>query len=107
MNNVSIVGRITRNLEIKTYDGGDGKYTSFTIAVQEYIGKEESVSFIDVVSFGKKAEVLCNYGEKGTLIAINGRLRSSSYINKEGVKNYRTNIILEDFKFLGKAKKVS
>lgn len=107
MNNVSIVGRITKNLEIKTYNEGDGKYTSFTIAVQDYLGKEESVSFIDVVAFGKKAEVLCSYGEKGTLIAVNGKLKSSSYINREGIKRYTTNILLEDFKFLGKSKKVS
>ncbi|MNI89637.1 Single-stranded DNA-binding protein SsbB [compost metagenome] len=50
--------------------------------------------------WGRKAEVICEYGKKGTMLTLSGRLRTGSYEDKEGNKKYIAEVIAEDFKFL-------
>lgn len=106
MNKVSLVGRVTRDLELKTFSDGQRSYTYFTIVVNEYAGKEKGIvsNFIDVVAFDKKAEILCKYITKGRELAITGKLENGSYIDKDGVKRYNMKVILEDFNFVGTKK---
>lgn len=108
MNNVNLVGRVTKDLELKTSEDGQHSYTNFTLAVDDYAGKEKGriSSFIEIVAFGKKAEVLCEYITKGRELAITGKLQSGSYVDKEGTKKYNIKVILEDFNFVGSKKAV-
>lgn len=106
MNKVNLLGRVVKDLELKTSEDGEHVYTNFTIVTDEYAGKEKGrvSNFINVVAFGKKAETLCKYVTHGRELAITGKLENSSYINKEGIKKYSTKVLLEDFNFVGKAK---
>lgn len=78
-NNISLVGRITHDLDLKK--SKDGKYwIRFNIAVNS--GKEE-VDFIDVVAFNEQAENLVKYQSKGSKVLVNGRIKISSYQHKD------------------------
>ena len=109
MNKVSIIGNVTKDLDLKTSGDGSTSYVQFTVAINEYIkdSKETRAIFIEVVAFGRKAEVLAIHLSKGNKIAIDGKLNTSSYINKTGTKNYRTNVIVEEFTFVDSKKAIS
>lgn len=104
MNKVTLIGNIIRDLELKNYEGGC--YTRFTLAINDFNRKARQLEpvFINVVAFGKKAETLSKYISKGKKLAIEGRLNNSSYVTKEGVKRYSTEVILEDFDFVDRKK---
>jgi single-strand DNA-binding protein len=98
MNSVNLLGRTTKEIELK---GNDNKYCSFTLAVSRR-GKDES-DFITCKAFGKTAEILSQYVTKGQLIAVEGRIQTGSY-EKEGTKVYTTDVIVTSFYFTGKSK---
>lgn len=102
MNKVSLIGNVTRDLELKNYNDGKGSYVRFTLAINNYNSKlkESSAEFINIVAFGNKAEILSKYVAKGRKLAVDGRINTSSYINAEGVKRYATEVILNDFYFV-------
>ena len=80
MNNVSIIGRITRDLELKNFNEGKGFYTRFTLAINKVSHKDiqPEADFINIVAWNGLAETLCKYLKKGSQIAITGRLSSNS-----------------------------
>jgi single-strand DNA-binding protein len=98
MNNVNLLGRVVKDIELK---GNDTKFCSFTLAVNRKV-KDES-DFISCKAFGKTAEILSQYVQKGQLIAIDGRIQTGSY-EKEGNKIYTTDVIVTSFYFTGKGK---
>ncbi|MBW9144045.1 single-stranded DNA-binding protein [Clostridium sp. CM027] len=102
MNNVSIIGRITRELELKSFNEGKGFYTRFTLAINKVSHKDiqPEADFINIVAWNGMAETLCKYLKKGSQIAITGRLSSNSYTDKDGNKRYSIEVVAEDFKFL-------
>lgn len=102
MNKVSLIGNVTRDLELKRYNEGEGTYVRFTLAINNYNGKtkETSANFINVVAFGNKAEILCKYVTKGRKLAVEGRLNTGSYVNEAGEKRYTTEVMLNDFYFV-------
>ena len=102
MNNVSLIGRITRDLELKNFNEGKGFYTRFTLAINRVSRKDlqPEADFINIVAWSGLAETLCKYLKKGSQIAITGRLSSNSYTDKDGNKRYSTEVVAEDFKFL-------
>lgn len=108
MNTVSLIGRTTRDLELKSYNEGNGFYTRFTLAINRVSHKEvqPEADFITIVAWNGIAETLCNHLKKGSQIAVTGRLSSSSYTDKEGNKRYSTEVVAEDFKFLESKKQV-
>uniref|UniRef100_UPI0026211BB4 single-stranded DNA-binding protein n=1 Tax=Clostridium sp. TaxID=1506 RepID=UPI0026211BB4 len=65
MNKVTLIGNVVKELELKTYDGSEGKgsYTKFTLAINEYKHKDKdnNAVFINIIAFGKQAEVLNKY----------------------------------------------
>ena len=77
MNNVSLVGRLTRDPEIKTTNSGSS-YARFSIAVDRR-GKDAGTDFINIVAFGKTSEFIERYFRKGQRIGINGRIQTGSY----------------------------
>ncbi|MBZ9608249.1 single-stranded DNA-binding protein [Clostridium estertheticum] len=102
MNNVSIIGRTTRELELKNFNEGKGFYTRFTLAINKVSHKDiqPEADFINIVAWNGMAETLCKYLKKGSQIAITGRLSSNSYTDKDGNKRYSIEVVAEDFKFL-------
>jgi single-strand DNA-binding protein len=98
MNNVSLVGRLTRDPEIKTTNSGSS-YARFSIAVDRR-GKDAGTDFINIVAFGKTSEFIERYFRKGQRIGINGRIQTGSYEGKDGKKVYTFDVIAENVEFV-------
>ena len=100
MNKVSLVGNVVNDLELKEYknDEGEGKYVRFTLAINEYsVRKNERIAtFVEVVAFGKKAVILAHNVGKGSKLAVEGKLRTSSYLNSEGEKSRKLKEYIKD-----------
>lgn len=106
MNNVTIIGRLTRDPELN-YQAGSGKaYCKFCVAVTEYnySTKEKEAQFFDCIAFEKKAEVIATYMTKGREMAVNGKLKKSRYTNKDGTVYNNVVIYATDVSFLGSKK---
>ena len=104
LNSVVLMGRITKDLEVKEY--GETKVLSFTIAINRKFakeGEEKQADFIMCKCFNKTAENLARFFRKGSLIAVEGRIQTGSY-DKEGVKVYTTDVIVEGWHFTGEKK---
>jgi single-strand DNA-binding protein len=100
-----ITGNITRDPELRAVSSGT-QVCSFSVAVnRSFKGSDgsdkESVSFINCTAWGKAAEIIAQYGKKGTGILVSGRLEQRSYEAKDGSKRSTTEIVVEDFNFLG------
>jgi single-strand DNA-binding protein len=102
MNVVILMGRLTRDPDTRI--NGDSTVTRFTIAVDRRFrrpGDEEgqSADFPSCTAFGKTAEFISKYFRQGTKIAVIGRLQTGSYTNKDGVKVYTTEVIVNEVHF--------
>lgn len=104
MNNVQLVGRFTKEPELR-YSTGENSNAilRFNIAVQRKFksanGEYES-DFPGCIAFGKTAEFIANYFHKGDPISITGRIQTGNYTNKEGVKVYTTDVVVNDVEFV-------
>lgn len=98
MNSVSLIGRLTRDIELK--QAGETTVARFTLAVDRRYKKDgqQSADFISCVAFGKTAEFLSKYFQKGNKLALNGRIQTGSY-DKNGEKVYTTDIIADSVEF--------
>ena len=105
MNKVILVGRLTKDVD--TRNAGETVVARFTLAVDRRYKKagEQTADFIGIVAFGKTAEFVEKYFRKGMKVAIEGRLQTGSYTNKDGVKIYTTDVIAEAVEF-AESKKV-
>lgn len=102
MNQVNLLGNLTKDPELKKSKDTDISYTQFTLAVHERTSrKEKKTYFIEVVAFHKKAILLTRTVTKGQQILVQGKIVSDSYMNKEGEKVYTTKVVLEDFCLTG------
>jgi len=101
MNNVCLVGRLTRDPETRITPNGL-VVTRFSVAVDRRFKRdgEQTADFINCVSFGKTAEFVEKYFGKGQRIGLTGRIQTGSYTNKEGKKVYTTDIVAEDVEFV-------
>ncbi len=103
INKAFIYGNLTRDPEIKALPSGMS-VTSFGVATnrtwknKEGV-KQESVDFHNVVAFGKQAELIHQYLKKGSPVFVEGRIQTRSWDDKEGKKQYRTEIVIENFQF--------
>lgn len=100
-----IMGNVTRDPELRAVSSGT-QVCSFSVAVnRSFKGgdgeNKESVSFINCTAWGKAAEIISQYAKKGTGIMVSGRLEQRSYEAKDGSKRSTTEIVVEDFNFLG------
>lgn len=107
LNKLQIVGRVTKQPELKTFDSG-AVLCSFSIATNHtYKNKAgekiEETEFHNITSFGKMAETIARYVIKGQELYVCGRVKTDTY-EKEGQKHYSTKIILENFQFGAKPK---
>ena len=103
MNKVSLVGRVTRNVNIKSY-GECGRYVNINLAVEDYDRdrKEKITNFIDLIAWNYRADFIAQYIGKGDLIAIDGTIRVSSFSNEDGNKKYSTKVEVKECKILSK-----
>ena len=102
MNTVQLVGRLTRDVELKFTASGTAT-GSFNLAVNRNFTNqqgEREADFINCVIWRKAAENLANWTRKGSLIAIDGRLQTRSYDNKHGQKVYVTEVVVNNFDLL-------
>ena len=104
MNKVIIIGRFTRDPEIKYSTGENVTATArFSLAVNRRFKNKEGnydADFINCVAFGKTAEFIEKYFTKGMAIGITGRIQTGSYTNKEGQKVYTTDVVVEETEFI-------
>lgn len=100
MNKVIIIGRLTRDPEVRVSGGRENMtVTRYTLAVDRRINRDEA-DFIPCVVFGKSAEFAEEYFFKGMKVAVEGRIQTGSYTNKDGVKVYTTEVIVENQEFV-------
>lgn len=103
MNKVILVGRLTAKPELR-YTASNTAFLRFSIAVNRNFtnadGKREA-DFINIIAWRKQAETISKFFDKGNLIAIEGRLQTGSYDDKDGNKRYTVDVALDNFEFVG------
>lgn len=102
MNNVSMIGRLTRDPELRYSENSRTAIARFTLAVDRPTrqGEDKKADFPNIVVFGKQAENCDKYLEKGSLVGITGRIQTGSYQNKNNITIYTVNIIATNVQFL-------
>lgn len=104
MNKCELVGRLTRDPEVRYSQGENTSCIArFSIAVNRRFKNAEGnyeADFINCVAFGKSGEFVEKYFKKGMAIGITGRIQTGSYTNKDGVKVYTTDIVVEEAEFV-------
>ncbi|NLY77652.1 MAG: single-stranded DNA-binding protein [Tissierellia bacterium] len=110
MNIVMLIGRLTRDPELRYVASTATPVTTFTLAVDKELSKEKkqemeskgqpTADFINVVVWGRQAESCANYLKKGILTAVSGRLQSRSYEGKDGIRRYVTEVVATRVEFL-------
>ena len=103
MNKVELMGRLTRDPEVRYATGNDTlAITRFSLAVNRSRSKEENaVDFINCVAFGKTGEFVGKYFTKGQMMALAGRIQVNPYTDKNGNKRNSTDIVAEEVFFTG------
>ena len=106
MNKVILLGRLTRDPE--TRQAGETTVVNFSIAVDRRYKKEDgqAADFPSCVAFGKTAEFISKYFTQGMKIAIEGRIQTGNYTDKDGVKHYTTDVVAEAVEF-GESKRTN
>ncbi|MNW59079.1 Single-stranded DNA-binding protein ssb [compost metagenome] len=97
LNRVIIIGRLTRDPELR-YSGAGNAVTKFTAACDRRGGEE--ADFISVVTFKKTAEACANHLRKGSLVAVEGRWQTGRYENNEGKRVYTNDCVADNVRFL-------
>lgn len=102
MNKVILMGRLVRDPDIRYSQGENATAIArYTLAVDRRFKKEgeQKADFISCVCFGKSAEFIEKYCKQGTKLVIEGRIQTDSYTNKDGVKVYTTDVLVESQEF--------
>lgn len=92
INKVVLIGRLTKDVELKATPSGS-EVCNFSLAVDDYNGKENVAYFIECVAWNQTAKFLTTYCKKGALIAVDGKLQTRSYDRKDGTKVYVTEVV--------------
>lgn len=101
MNKVILMGRLTRDPEVRYASGDNLAITRYTLAVDRRFHRdgEATADFINCVTFGRAAEFAEKYLRQGTKIVVSGRIQTGSYTNRDGHKIYTTEIVVEEQEF--------
>lgn len=100
MNKVILIGRLTKDPELRYAAGSGTAVCRFTVAITRQFKKDET-DFINCVSFGKTGETIAQYITKGRQIAVTGAIRTGSYDAQDGTKRYTTDVAVASFEFIG------
>ena len=108
MNKVILCGRMT-DKPVLRYTGNNIPYARFTLAVNKprVKDKEPEADFINCIAWHKTGEIIAEYFDKGSQIVVNGRIQNNSYQDKDGNKRYTTDIVIDEFDFVGAKKEKS
>jgi len=103
MNKVILMGRLTRDAEVR-YSQGDSStaVARFSLAVDRRFkrdGDDQTADFINCVAFGRTGEFMERFGRKGTKFLVEGRIQTGSYTNKDGQRVYTTDVVVEQVEF--------
>lgn len=105
MNTVNLIGRLTKDPEMRTFEGknkdDDVLQAMFTIAVDR---NSEEADFIRCLAYGKTAEVIEKYCSKGMRVGVTGHMRTGQYEHKDGYTVYTTDVIVDRFDFADSVK---
>jgi len=101
MNNVILIGRLTRDPELRFTAGSGKAVATFTIAVNRGYGRDNEADYFRIVAWDKLGEVCANYLTKGSQVAVQGRLQNNNYETSTGEKRYTVEIIANTVEFLG------
>ena len=103
MNKVVLMGRLTREPDVRYTQGQDQKCIArYTLAVDRRKARDsegQQADFISCVAFGKAGEFIEKYCHKGTKLVVSGRIQTGSYTNRDGQKVYTTDVVAEDQEF--------
>ena len=102
MNKVILMGRLTKDPELRYTAANTTAWATFTLAVNRRFskpGEEKQADFISIVAFGKTAEFCSKYFKKGQQVAVSGRIQTRSWDDQEGKKRYATDVVAEDVYF--------
>ncbi|MBE5957474.1 MAG: single-stranded DNA-binding protein [Lachnospiraceae bacterium] len=104
MNKVILMGRLTRDPEVRYSQSGDGQLAiaRYTLAVDRRFkrdGDQQTADFISCTAFGRQGEFAEKYLHQGTKIVVEGRIQTGSYTNKDGQKVYTTDVVVENSEF--------
>jgi single-strand DNA-binding protein len=104
MNKVILVGRLTRDPDVRYSSGEQATAVArYTLAVDRRFkkdGDQQTADFIGCVAFGRQAEFAEKFLRKGLKIGVTGRIQTGSYTNKDGQKVYTTDVVVEDHEFM-------
>lgn len=110
LNNVILIGRLTRDPELRFLPSSGTPVSNFSLAIDKPLSKEKkqemesrgqpTADFINIVAWGRLAENCANYLAKGRLTAVQGRLQSRTYDDKNGIRRYVTEVVAERVEFL-------
>lgn len=109
MNNVNILGRLTRDVDLRMTNSNLA-VGRFTVAVDRKLSKEKrmeaesnnqpTADFISCIAFGRTAENIATYFKKGQRIAVSGHIQTGSYENQQGQRIYTTDVVVDSFDFV-------
>ena len=110
MNNVILIGRLIKDVELRYTQSSNATYARFTIAVDKGMSKDKkqeaeangqpTADFINIVVWGKQAENCQRYLQKGRNVAIQGRIQSGSYTAQDGTRRFVTEVWAERVQFI-------
>ena len=100
MNKAILIGRLTKDPELRYAAGSGTAVCRFTLAVARQFKKDET-DFINCIAFNKQGEAIAQYVTKGRQLAVIGNIRTGSYDGQDGIKRYTTDILVESFEFIG------
>jgi len=100
MNQVVLIGRLTRDPELRFVPNSGKAVARFSIAVNREYSKEKEADFFNIVVWGKPAENCANFLKKGRLVAINGGMRNNNYEDKNGTMHYNIEVVANRVEFL-------
>lgn len=100
MNQVVLIGRLTRDPELRFVPSTGKAVANFTLAVNRVYSKDKEADFFRVVVWGKQAENVANYLKKGSQCAVTGSIQNNNYTDKDGNQRYSTDIQADRVEFL-------
>jgi len=102
MNKVTLIGRLTKDPELRYTPGNGTAVTTITLAIDRRFskGEKKEADFIPIVIWGKPAESTSQYMRKGLLMGVAGRIQTRNYDHKDGYKVYVTEVVAEEVQFL-------
>lgn len=104
MNNVQLIGRLTKDVALNYFQGAQGQQAiaRFTVAVDRMPKQDgtHETDFISCSCFGRRAEVIAEHFQKGSKIGLTGRIRTGSYVNQQGATVYTTEVEVTDIDFI-------